>query len=240
MADFASCCVLSYERPDFLRTAISTLRLNASAPLELIVHDDGSSNPEVRALLSDLINTRTVSRVILNPPGHNEGQGTALNRMFNMATGDPIIALDQDLIFGPDWLRRVQEILAANLLAGDLATEPDIGLLGLFHYHHDPVDSAKTKIAQHDGWQEHSHICGSGFAVTRECWRALGPFTEHSEAFAEDWEFQRLVTESGRFVCALPDEDLVENQGFGIGPSTVVIARHTVQPIHHEPVIFGR
>lgn len=239
---YASCCVLSYERPDFLRTAISTLRLNAGAPLELIVHDDGSSHPEVRSLLNDLVMTGLVSTVILNPPGHNQGQGTALNRMFNMATGDPIIKLDQDLIYGPDWLRKVHAILGHNTSVTDLRQvfgTREIGLLGLFHYHHEPVDSAKTKIAQHDGWQEHTHICGSGFAVTRECWRALGPFTEHSEAFAEDWMFQRLVTESGRFVCALPDEDLVENQGFGIGPSTVVTGRHTVQPIHMGPFVHG-
>ena len=251
MPDYASCCVLSYERPDFLRTAISTLGLNAGAPLELLIHDDGSSNPEVRALLNDLVSCGLVSTVILNPPGHNQGQGTALNRMFNMATGDPIIKLDQDLIYRHDWLRRVHSILASNRGAEDprplfpgardrARSEPKIGLLGLFHYHHDPVDSAKTKVAQHAGWQQHTHICGSAFAVTRECWRALGPFEEHSEAFAEDWVFQQLVTQSGEYVCALPNEDLVDNQGFGIGPSTVVIAKDTVQPIHMHPHVIGR
>lgn len=245
MSDYASCCLLSYERPAFLRTAIETLLANAESPLELIVHDDGSTNPGVRAVLLEALDAGRVSTVILNPAGWNSGQGTALNRMFNMATGDPIIKCDQDLIFHPGWLRKMLEILAANREEVDVCADPiwgaRIGLLGAFHYHHDPVDSAKTKIAQHDGWQEHSHLCGSAFAVTRDCWRALGPFNEGSAAFAEDWEFQRLVTESGRFVCGLPNEDLVTNQGFGIGAelSTVVVAPGQVHPIHMGPVIHG-
>lgn len=225
---------------------------NAEAPLELIVHDDGSADPEVRALLNDLLNTGLVSTVILNPPGHNQGQGTALNRMFNMATGDPIIKLDQDLVFRPGWLRQVNEILDRNARdcapklptfpgsEDSIAGGPRIGLLGLFHYHHEPVDSAKTRLFDHGYWQQHTHICGSGFAIPRDCWRALGPFQEHSEAFAEDWDFQMRVTESGRFACALPPEDLVDNQGFGIGPSTVVIANNTVQKINMTPHILGR
>ncbi len=251
MADHASLCMLSYERPAFLGQAIETAVANAGAPLELIVHDDGSSDPGVRALLDDLLNMGLVSTVILNPRGHNQGQGTALNRMFNMATGDPIIKLDQDLIFRPSWLVDVCDILDRN--ARDCTSKvplypgskdgieggPRIGLLGLFHYHHDPVDSAKTRVAAHGYWEQHTHICGSGFAVTRECWRALGPFGEHSAAFAEDWVFQMRVTESSRYVCALPPGDLVDNQGFGIGPSTVVIAKDTVQPIHMHPHIIG-
>lgn len=247
--DYATCCILSYERPEFLTTAVSTLLANAGAPLELIVHDDGSSDPRVYDRLLEWQSAGIVSSLILNPPGHNQGQGTALNRMFNMASGDPIIKLDQDLIFAPDWLRSVQDLLAENRKysgsytrssGADREKEERIGLLGLFHYHHDPVATLKCKLKQYKGWQSHTHICGSGFAVTRDCWRRLGPFEEHSEAFAEDWVFQRLVTNSEGFVCALPDADLVTNQGFGIGPSTVVLDRHSVQPINMGPLIHGR
>jgi glycosyltransferase involved in cell wall biosynthesis len=387
MSDYASCCVLSYERPAFLQTAISTLVSNAGAPLELIVHDDGSANPEVWCLLNDLLSTGLVSTVILNPPGWNQGVGEAIRRCFDLAQGDVLVKVDQDLIFHEGWLARVMGLLTPiegrvvpltdatgratgctvvdagdyeavsqyswrlhprgyaatyaegrtvllhrllmepgdgmqvdhrnrrrldnrrgnlrvatpgqnqenrtpnrvgtsrhrgvswnakerkwyafakkdrrNHYLGSFDDEdeaaavarfwraenmpsnveqiepPEIGLLGLFHYHHDPVDTAKTLIARHDGWQEHSHICGSAFAARREIYEALGIGT-HSAAFAEDWELMKLITDATPFVCALPDEDLVENQGFGIGPSTVVRDRNTVQPIHYEPVIFGR
>lgn len=237
MTDYATACLLSYNRPNFIRTAISTLREHAGAPLELIVHDDGSHHPQVRSLLAQLVDDGIISTLIANPPGHNQGQGTALNRMFSMATGDPIIKLDQDLVFQPDWLSKANGILSVGQDARGQAGVK-LGLLGLFHYHADPVDSAKTIIADHGAWQEHTHICGSGFAVTRQCWEELGPFSEHSEAFAEDWEFQKAVTDSPLWACGLPPQDLVLNQGFGVGPSTVVVDHdHTIQTINKVPVI---
>lgn len=381
MADYATACVLSYNRPKFLNECLTSM-LNAGAPYELIVHDDGSDEMDVDLVLEDWADRATI---ITNPPCHNQGVGEAIRRMFVVASGDPLVKIDQDLIFRAGWLRRVADLLSpiegrilpltdkagritgctivdaddydwageyrwrlhpkgyaathalgktkllhrvmlaagegavvdhrnrrrldnrrSNLLlttpAGnmenrsanrngtsthrgvswntkeqkwyafakkdgkskylgsfddeDLAAAaarawrvdhmplsveepaaPDIGLLGLFHYHHEPVDTSKTLVAQHAGWQEHTHICGSAFAVPRAVYDALGIGT-HSAAFAEDWELMKLITDASPFVCALPDEDLVTNQGFGIGPSTVVITADTVQPIHTGPVLL--
>lgn len=263
---YASLCVLSYNRPQLLNQTLETLRHNADAPFELIVHDDGSIDPDVYTVLEAYQRRGAFSTLILNPPGHNQGQGTALNRMFRIATGDPIIKLDQDLVFADGWLRRVNEILAGNRArdritlarAHQRAPEPLIGLLGLLHYHHDPVASIKTRIAGHNGWSEHTHILGSAFAVRRECWDRLGPFEEHSKAFAEDWEFQRKVTDSAGdpaahrvghekgigpkgYVCALPPVDLCTNVGMGPGPSTVVREEDgeiKVTDIHTAPLFY--
>lgn len=237
MSTFASCCVLSYNRPVLLRDCLDTLQ-DAGAPYELIVHDDGSSDPEPPQVVARGVNDGKISTGILNPPGHNQGQGIALNRMFGMAQGDPILKLDQDLVFSSGWLKTINELLDSNREAAARGDEPRIGLLGLFHYHHDPCDSAKTRIDQFEGWSSRTHILGSAFAVTRECWEAVGPFTTHSAAFAEDWAFQDAVTNHPDFVCALPDQDLVANVGFGIGPSTVVVAPGTVQEINLKPVLL--
>jgi glycosyltransferase involved in cell wall biosynthesis len=181
----------------------------------------GSSLPPGGRLVAE----GAISTVILNPPGHNQGQGVALNRLFSIASGDPIVKLDHDLTFGAGWLSQASGLLDAA---------PQIGLLGLMHYDHDPVDSAKTLIADHDGWSEHTHILGSAFAVRRACWEELGPFERHSESFSEDWAFQRAVTAS-RWCCALPRESLVENHGMGYGPSTVNVSEGVVQGIHTNP-----
>jgi len=249
VSDFASLCLLSFNRPRFLETAIDSLVRHAGAPFELIVHDDGSSGEErrdIEAFLNGMLEEGHVSTVIYNPPGHNQGQGIALNRMFGMAKGDPIIKLDHDLIFGADWLAKTNEILERNRRTkrkkdtGADYAEPRIGLLGLFHYHYEPVASMKCKRAQWRGWQEHTHICGSAFAMPREAWRRLGPFEEHSDAFAEDYVMQLAVTNSDDYVCGLPDEDLMENQGFGYGRSTLALAPDKVQTIHKEPFVIGR
>lgn len=228
---YASLCVLSYNRPEFLSTTLSSLTRKPSYPYELIIHDDGSDEMPLN-VSSELRHARINygATVIENPPGHNQGQGVALNRMFNIATGDFIIKLDADLTFMPGWLSAVNRLLDEH---------KEIGLLGLLHYYHDPVDSRKTVINRYDEYSTHSHILGSAFAVRRECWEELGPFEEHSEAFAEDYSFQRTVATSSNWVCALPKEDLVKNHGMGVETSTVVESEGKIKSIHKEPYING-
>lgn len=240
MTDHATLCILSFNRPQFLPQCLESAR-NAGVPIEIIVHDDGSTDGELLTYLYQEHAEGLISSLILNAPGYNQGQGVALNRMFRMATGDPIIKIDHDLVFEPGWLAKAKEILERD---------PHVGLLGLFKYWQDPVDWRKTVITDVDlrerfpalsppiGHAYHTHICGSAMVIPRRVWEVLGPFEEHSDAFAEDAVFQAAVNKSLNWFCALPDEDLVTNNGFGIGPSTVVIAEDTVQPIRKEPRIY--
>lgn len=242
----ASLCFLSYNRPGFIEQAIHTATMHAGEPVEVIVHDDGSTDLDVYRVLNALQAGGLISTLITNRQGHNQGQGIALNRMFNIASGDPIIKLDQDLIFQPGWLKTTQRILE----------DAAVGLLGLFKYEHDPVDWRKTIITDTDlrdldhepdtfprGHSYHTHICGSGFAIPRQVWTDWGPFAERSTSFDEDWHFQKTIDESGVLFNALPDEDLVRNQGFGLGPSTVVERGPDGQPrvhsIHPGPPLVG-
>jgi glycosyltransferase involved in cell wall biosynthesis len=236
---YASLCVLSYNRPRFLGPMLESLRQNAGHPFELIVHDDGSTDPELLDLLHASHAEGLISALILNAPGQNQGQGVALNRMFQMATGDPIVKLDHDLTFTEDWLAKTVAILErskAQVERGESDTR--IGLLGLFHYRHDPADSAKTILSDHGFWQAHSVIVGSGFAMSRDVWERLGPFEEHSPAFGEDWLMQVTVTRTPGLACALPPEDLVVNHGFGIGPSTTTLEPGKFAEIHTEPRVY--
>lgn len=242
MSDYASLCFLSYNRPNFLSQAIATATANAGEPVEVIVHDDGSIDDGLLDYLTRMQRGGLISKLILSPPGHNEGQGKALNAMFNIASGDPIIKLDQDLIFEPGWLVKVNDILS----------DQRVGLLGLFKYEHHPVDWRQTGIDDMPGgvvsapvgYSFHTHICGSGFALPRRVWEELGPFEEHSDAFAEDADMQARVHKSRDWYNALPDEDLVVNQGFGPGPSTVVFHDTEVDggigvaKINHGPKVF--
>lgn len=229
-AEYASLCVLSYERPTYLDNSLKSLQDSPGYPYELFIHDDGS-DLETRSVVTQ----QDEATVILNKPSHNQGQGVALNRMFGMAKGDPIIKLDADLQYYPGWLMETVRLLREN---------PSIGLLGLLHYYHEPVDSHKTVITRHDEWSSHTHILGSGFAMRRDCWEELGPFEEHSEAFAEDYDMQCRVTDSDDWVCGLPKESLVENLGMGLGKSVVVVpdgeGNPTVAKIHTQPYIIGK
>jgi glycosyltransferase involved in cell wall biosynthesis len=218
---FATCCVLSYNRLQFLRQSLSSMRANADYPMEIIVHDDGSDQPQMSGYLDTALGTGEVSTIIRNPAGHNQGQGIALNRMFHMAKGDPIIKCDHDLIYKPGWLRKAINILERNMDAPD---EPAIGALGLFKYSAPPVEHTEMHIRDWPGWEEVQDFVGSAFLVPRYVWEKHKPFEERSAAFAEDIDFKKRLQED-RFVLALPHEDLAENIGFGVGPSTVAVER---------------
>ena len=240
MAEFATCCLLSYNRAQFLEEAVLTLLGNANFPLELIVHDDGSTDPEVRDVLRRFVDAGSISTLIENPPGHNQGVGNAVRRMFDMAQGDPIIKLDQDLVFMPGWLEHVVGLLKRNFNLWDQMDEPRIGALGLFKYGADPVDHTKMHIKRRAGWDEVQDFVGSAIVVPRDVYEEHGPFPTHSEAFAEDVAFKTKLQEND-LALGLTLDDLVVNQGFGLGPSTVAIPGKDGEPtsaaIQHGPKV---
>lgn len=240
MNGFASCCVLSYERPRLLRTAVKTLMEKAGAPLELIVHDDGSEDEDLHELLDGWRRDGVASTMIVNPPGHNQGVGEAIRRCFAVAQGDLLIKIDQDLVFEPDWLAKVNRIFEHN--AGYLP-QKKIGAMGAFRYAVDPVDHKKMHRRWHhpgaDGeWEEVEDFVGSFIAVPRAVYERYGPIETHSDAFAEDVMFKRALQADG-WALALPADDIAANHGFGIGPSTVNLEEGGVRTIHHETVIHG-
>jgi glycosyltransferase involved in cell wall biosynthesis len=245
-SNHASICLLSFNRPKLVKQTISSAIVNAGYPVEVIVHDDGSDQETVDAL-REMHRNGLISLLMLNAPGHNEGQGVALNRMFRAATGDPIIKMDHDLILEPEWLEECVAILRADLEA-ELAglTDERIGVLGLFKYDHPPVAHGEMFIKhhQHDdlGWEEVEDFVGSAMVIPREAWEKFGPFEERSPAFAEDAVFKKVVSGAPFWYCALPPDDLAQNVGFGLGPSTVNIpdadGGATVQPIKPGPFII--
>jgi glycosyltransferase involved in cell wall biosynthesis len=218
---FATICCLSFNRPEFVEEAITSAVGNAGMPVEVIVHDDGSDDRTVAQLLS-LRERGLISTLLLNQEGHNEGQGIALNRMFSMAKGDPIVKFDHDLLCQPGWLGQAAHVLDNNV---DRVYEPNIGALGLFHYHVEPVVASEMFIRAHDGWEEHRDFVGSCMVIPRRAWEKFGPFQERSEAFAEDHDFKMRIAAEPEWACGLLPHDLIVNQGFGLGPSTVVVEK---------------
>lgn len=245
-SNHASICLLSFNRPKLVRQTISSAIVNAGYPVELIVHDDGSDDETIE-VLRELHRNGLISLLMLNAPGHNEGQGVALNRMFAAATGDPIIKMDHDLILEPDWLEECVAILGADQKREvDGFSDERIGALGLFKYDHPPVAHGEMFIKTHSSddysWEEVQDFVGSCMVIPREAFEKFGPFEERSTAFAEDAVFKRLIADSQFWYCALPPDDLAQNVGFGVGPSTVNIPDNaggvTQQPIKSEPLII--
>lgn len=205
-----SVCVLGYDRPDWLWSTVESLEHHTNYEHELIVNDDGSTYYSENIFTAFLQKGATVIR---NPEGWNEGVGRSINKCFKIATGDILIKVDTDLEFTPNWLENVVALFEEN---------PRLGLLGLCHYSHEPVDMSKTVINHYDDHDEHTHILGSAFAVRREVYEEFG-IDSYQESFGEDWELMKKIEASPVWYNGLPLQELASNYGMGLGRSTVAL-----------------
>jgi len=233
-----SVCLLSYNRPNYLRDTVNSIHNNTRHSFEFIINDDGSTeyNGEEYQTIQEELNayrTNMGATIILNPSGHNEGVGRSINKCFKIATGDILIKVDSDLNFAVNWLENVVALFEEN---------PRLGLLGLCHYHHEPVDMANTVLNHYDDHTEHTHILGSAFAVRREVYEEFG-ISSYSESFGEDWELMKKIEASPVWYNGLPLQELAENYGMGLGRSTVALddgtGGVTTAKIHKRPYIVN-
>lgn len=254
----ASLCILSFERFWPLKECIASALKHSYADFELIVHDDGSRDERIREFLLELQKQGIVSTLVMNAVGHNEGQGVAMNRMAAIATGDPIIKCDQDMVLRPGWLREINSILEENGLAGRKShcvhgecptpdrcpqvcegAPPLIGALGVFRYPVAPVRYEDMFIKSHGRYEEHHDFVGSFIAIPRHAWEMFGPWQERKPDFSEDHDFKIQIAHEDGWCVALTSEEFGENQGFGVGKSTIVLDESgTVQTIKDGPKVY--
>ena len=237
----ASIALLSYNRPEYLRQTFDEIK-KAGCNYELIVNDDGSSvsskTDNYNEIIGRLLNGQ-VTTVIMNKPEHNEGVGRSINKCFEIASGDILIKMDSDVELQDDWLVKTINLFEEN---------PRMGLLGLCHYHHDPVDIKKTWISSRNDHDEHTHILGSVFAIRREVYEQFG-ISSYSDSFGEDWELMKKIEADSKWYNALPIEELAHNYGMGLGKSTVALegkngkvetATINKKPYVVDPTVGGR
>ena len=103
MMDYVSLVVTSLNRLELLERSLNSLWQNTDFPYELIVHDDGSE-PAVQDWLTKKLHEGKISELILEPTGHNRGNGVSVDRAIACSTGDWICKLDGDEQFFPGWL----------------------------------------------------------------------------------------------------------------------------------------
>lgn len=214
---------------------------DSEVPVEIIVNDDCSTNPQTQQYLLHCLFSKKISSLILNN-GINQGVGESLRKCFGTSQGDLVIKADVDLIYRKGWLDEAVKIME---------TFDNISNLGGFHYDYDPVDYRKMYIQtlQDDirvpsvKVEIHKDSVGSLMVMPRKLLEEH-PWSTHSEAFAEDFVWKREMEKLG-YLCALPVTDFCYNIGFGLGNSTVAVPDNTkqsgigTQTISKEPFTVG-
>jgi len=116
---FLSVVIPTFNRPFYLEKAIASLEKYADMPYELIVHDDGSSPENTRAVfeMSDKISTLIINN------GLNSGLTESVNRIVSLASSKYILFLADDCFMCDVGMQDVCNVLA----------KPYVGIVCLFN-----------------------------------------------------------------------------------------------------------
>lgn len=215
-----SVCIANYNGEALLPDCIdSVLAQDVDASVEIIVHDDASTDDSL-----GLLRDRYPGVEVLASRG-NVGFCIANNRMVAHARGEYVLLLNNDAALQADALR--------TLL--DAARAGDTGILTLPQYDwesgvlvdrgclldpfYNPVpnlDAARSDVA---------YVIGACLWIPRALWNALGGLPEWMESIGEDLYLGCLARLRGHPVRALPASGYRHRQGASFGGNRVAGAR---------------
>ncbi len=221
---YASVCVLSYQRLEFLKKMMgSLLTVDSGYNYELLIHDDGSDD-EIRAYLSNLARENKISYLIQNC-GKNRGIGEAVRNCFKIASGDYLIKVDADLGYKTGWLKEMVSIL----------DNKSVGCASLFNYrHYAPDDERFNIIGEKNNFYIVDDFVSSIYGVKRNI------YEQYKDKLDTDGWHQYIKSQG--YDLAISKEDYVINFGFGLGNSIYVQPDRDGNPIaakiYGKPLIF--
>lgn len=222
---FCSICVLSYQRPDFLKRSLDSLINTPSGfPMEILVNDDGSQS-ETQNLIYKYLRAGKISYAIFNG-GQNMGIGKSIHNCFDISSGNYLFKADADLEYTPGWLKKAVDILQFS----------NVGCIGLFDYrHYDPKDERFNIIGR--AGKSHYFVddfVSSIYGVRREMYERYGKCLGH-----DGWH--QSIKQKG-YSLAIPQQDLITNFGFGANTSIFVTTdadgKLTARGYSEKPKIF--
>ena len=102
----ASVIIPTYRRPESLPNCLSSLEQQTVIPHEVIVVVDGGITPEVQEVIDRFKNKGKLNLVQIN---NSERKGAQVSRSIGLevATGDIVTYLDDDITLEPDWLTQL-------------------------------------------------------------------------------------------------------------------------------------
>lgn len=152
----------TYNRVEFLSTAIQSVLTQTFQNIELIVVDDGSEDGTAKLL-------RTVTDPRLKPlRQHNSGRSVARNRGVAASTGEYLAFLDDDDEFLPTKLQKQADFLDIN---------PNVGLVAGGH---ELIDQTGNSLGFSEPWRRNP-------ALKTENWLIGCPFLLQSIMIRRTW-----------------------------------------------------
>ncbi|MBI3694166.1 MAG: glycosyltransferase, partial [Acidobacteria bacterium] len=204
-----------YNPTRFLRETLASVRAQTAPPVEIILVNDGTDQPESLRVLESVASE--VTRVIEQP---NLGLAAARNTGFAVASGDYVLPLDADDHIEPGFLAETAAALEAHPEAGFVYT--DYRVFGETRYVERLGDYNLYHLLDRN-------ICIYASLIRRADWEAAGGYDPSMRLGYEDWEFWLRLAERGRYGCHLPRVLFHYRKH---GRSLLTVARE-----HHEELV---
>lgn len=216
-APVCSICIANFNGRDMLADCLDSIASQqGNIPVEIIVHDDASSDGSV-----DFLQENYPRVEILSSDG-NVGFCVGNNRMVERARGDFVLLLNNDAALWPDALEALHSA-ASELGRECILTLPQYdwtsgalvdrgSLLDLFY---NPVPNLDPDLAGV------AYTVGACMFMPRKLWHALGGLPEWMGSMAEDVYLCCLARLRGMPVQAVPRSGYIHRQGASFGGNRV-------------------
>jgi GT2 family glycosyltransferase len=212
-----SVCIANYNGVALIDACIlSVLAQDCDFAIEIIVHDDASTDGSVQAIRTRYPNVKVIEST------ENVGFCISNNRMVNAAQGDYILLLNNDAALFHDALRtlhetalRLKEAAILGLPQYDAGTEKLIDRGSRFDLFLNPVpnrDPARQDVGM---------VIGACLWLPRTLWNELGGFPDWFGSLAEDMLLCCLARLYGYRVIALPQSGFTHWVGKSLGGGKV-------------------
>ncbi len=191
-----SVCVAHFNKARDLRESLDSLKAQSHRNLEVIVVDDGSTDPEARSAFEAAAAAFESPDWKFIRQETNDGPGSARNRAADAATGSHLVFFDADDVAFPDMVERLLRSLlrsAGACVAGSSRRLREVNGRRV-------IEGTSTYVG---GSLRNAFVCppaGAVFIITRDVFDAVGRFkTDLPKYCHEDWNFHvRLLAREYR------------------------------------------
>lgn len=197
-----SVCLVHHDRPSLLAQAVASLTQQDYPNFEVVLVDDGSSQPAALRYLDDLEAPFAVRGWQIFRQD-NRYVGAARNQAARLARGDYLLFMDDDNVARADELSAL--VRAAEHASADIVTCTP----GVFEGN-DPAPAVCPRV-----WVPYGSSVAMGLLVNafgdanalvrRSCFEALGGFTEDYGVGHEDWELFARAALGGFRIEVVPE-----------------------------------
>ncbi len=172
-----------HDDADFLEEALASIYEQTHTSWEIIVVDDGSSDPAVVAFLDSLERPR-----LRLHRQENSGLPGARNAGMKLGRGEFFIPLDSDDELAPEFMARLLAVMRQD---------PEAGFAHCLARLHGDIDAVWIPRPYNPYWQLFENAVVGCVLMRAAAWESVGGYDETMISGNEDWELWLRLTAAG-------------------------------------------